>query len=150
MATNTHQPTNAAETVRSFRAALLIEGDVVLAEQIRVLLESHGLRLRRWKEGESIGSGVGGDDPMAIRSPETNETWVVSAGPSAEEFETLKGVRSDADPEVDSMQSLHRLEWSYIQRVLSDCGGNISAAARKLGIHRRSLQRKLAKVPPQR
>ena len=81
MATNTHQPTNAAETVRSFRAALLIEGDVVLAEQIRVLLESHGLRLRRWKEGESIGSGVGGDDPMAIRSPETNETWVVSAGP---------------------------------------------------------------------
>ena len=150
MATNTHQPTNAAETVRSFRAALLIEGDVVLAEQIRVLLESHGLRLRRWKEGESIGSGVGGDDPTAIRSLEAKVTWVVSAGPSADEFETLKGVRSDPDPEVDSIQSLHRLEWSYIQRVLSDCGGNISAAARKLGIHRRSLQRKLAKVPPQR
>ena len=150
MATNTHQPTNAAETVRSFRAALLIEGDPVLAEQIRVLLESHGLRLRRWKEGESIGSGVGGDDPLADRSLEAKETWVVSAGPSADEVETLKGVRSDADPEVDSIQSLHRLEWSYIQRVLSDCGGNISAAARKLGIHRRSLQRKLAKVPPQR
>jgi two-component system response regulator RegA len=121
-----------------------------LAEQIRVLLESHGLRFRRWKDGESIGSGVGGDDPLAIRSLETNETWVVSAGPSADEVETLKGGRSDADPEVDSIQSLHRLEWSYIQRVLSDCGGNISAAARKLGIHRRSLQRKLAKVPPQR
>jgi len=150
MATNTHQPTNAAETVRSFRAALLIEGDPVLAEQIRVLLESHGLRLRRWKDGGSIGSGVGGDDPLAIRSLETNETWVVSAGSSADEVETLKEVRSDADPEVDSIQSLHRLEWSYIQRVLSDCGGNISAAARKLGIHRRSLQRKLAKVPPQR
>jgi DNA-binding NtrC family response regulator len=150
MATNTHQPTNGVEAVRSFRAALLIEGDLVLVEQIRVLLESHGLRLRRWKEGESIGSGVGGDDPMAIRSLETNETWVVSAGSSADEVETLKEVRSDADPEVDSIQSLHRLEWSYIQRVLSDCGGNISAAARKLGIHRRSLQRKLAKVPPQR
>jgi DNA-binding NtrC family response regulator len=150
MATNPHQPTNAAETVRSLRTALLIEGDPVLAEQIRVLLESHGLRLRRWKEGESIGSGVGGDDPMAIRSLETNETWVVSAGSSADEVETMKEVRSDADPEVDSIQSLHRLEWSYIQRVLSDCGGNISAAARKLGIHRRSLQRKLAKVPPQR
>jgi DNA-binding NtrC family response regulator len=150
MATNTHQPTNGVEAVRSFRAALLIEGDLVLVEQIRVLLESHGLRLRRWKEGESIGSGVGGDDPLAIRSLETNETWVVSAGSSADEVETLKEVRSDADPEVDSIQSLHRLEWSYIQRVLSDCGGNISAAARKLGIHRRSLQRKLAKVPPQR
>ena len=150
MATNTPQPTNAAETVRSSRATLLIEGDPVLAERIRVLLESHGLRLRRWKEGESIGSGVGGDDPTAIRSLETNETWVVSARPSADEVETLKKVRSDEDPEVDSIQSLHRLEWSYIQRVLSDCGGNISAAARKLGIHRRSLQRKLAKVPPQR
>jgi DNA-binding NtrC family response regulator len=150
MATNTPQPTNAAETVRSSQATLLIEGDPVLAERIRVLLESHGLRLRRWKEGESTGTGVGWDDPMAIRCLETNETWVVSAGSSADEVETLKEVRSDEDPEVDSIQSLYRLEWSYIQRVLSDCGGNISAAARKLGIHRRSLQRKLAKVPPQR
>jgi two-component system response regulator RegA len=32
--------------------------------------------------------------------------------------------------------------------VLSDCGGNISVAARRLGIHRRSLQRKLSKYPP--
>ncbi|HEB50725.1 MAG TPA: two-component system response regulator, partial [Desulfobulbus sp.] len=33
-------------------------------------------------------------------------------------------------------------------RVLHDCGGNISAAARKLGLHRRTLQRKLNKFPP--
>ena len=33
-------------------------------------------------------------------------------------------------------------------RVLSDAGGNISEAARRLGIHRRSLQRKLQKYPP--
>jgi two-component system response regulator RegA len=44
--------------------------------------------------------------------------------------------------------SLARVEWDYIHRVLSDCGGNISQAARKLGIHRRSLQRKLQKLPP--
>ncbi|MEM6315166.1 MAG: helix-turn-helix domain-containing protein, partial [Planctomycetota bacterium] len=36
----------------------------------------------------------------------------------------------------------------YMHRILHDCGGNISQAARKLGIHRRSLQRKLAKYPP--
>jgi glucose-6-phosphate isomerase len=34
-----------------------------------------------------------------------------------------------------------------IDRVLSDCGGNVSQAARKLGLHRRSLQRKLGKRP---
>jgi two-component system response regulator RegA len=44
--------------------------------------------------------------------------------------------------------SLARVEWEHIQRVLFDCGGNISEAARRLGIHRRSLQRKLAKMPP--
>ena len=44
--------------------------------------------------------------------------------------------------------SLARAEWEHIHRVLADCGGNISEAARRLGIHRRSLQRKLQKRPP--
>lgn len=43
--------------------------------------------------------------------------------------------------------SVRRLEWEHIQKVLSECDGNISAAARKLGMHRRTLQRKLAKRP---
>jgi two-component system, response regulator RegA len=43
--------------------------------------------------------------------------------------------------------SLARAEWEHINRVLSDCGGNISQAARVLRIQRRSLQRKLAKYP---
>jgi len=43
--------------------------------------------------------------------------------------------------------SLARVEWEHIQRILVDCGGNVSQAARALGIHRRSLQRKLAKRP---
>ena len=44
--------------------------------------------------------------------------------------------------------SLARVEWEHIQRVLSDCSGNITQAAKLLGIHRRSLQRKLLKYPP--
>jgi two-component system response regulator RegA len=44
--------------------------------------------------------------------------------------------------------SLARAEWEHIQRVLRDCGGNISEASRRLRIHRRSLQRKLQKYPP--
>ena len=44
--------------------------------------------------------------------------------------------------------TLARMEWEHIQRVLSDCGGNISESARRLGIHRRSLQRKLQRLAP--
>lgn len=46
--------------------------------------------------------------------------------------------------------SLDRVEWEHINRVLVDCDNNVSEAARVLGIHRRSLQRKLAKYPPSR
>ncbi len=46
-----------------------------------------------------------------------------------------------------SSPSLDRMEWEYIQKTLQDCNGNISAAARVLGVHRRTLQRKLQKRP---
>ncbi len=41
--------------------------------------------------------------------------------------------------------SVRRVEWEHIQRVLKDCDGNVSAAARALRMHRRTLQRKLGK-----
>jgi two-component system response regulator RegA len=47
-----------------------------------------------------------------------------------------------------TVPSLARVEWEHIQRVLTDCSGNVSHAAKLLGIHRRSLQRKLLKYPP--
>jgi two-component system response regulator RegA len=43
--------------------------------------------------------------------------------------------------------ALRRLEWEHIQRTLLECGGNISETARRLGMHRRTLQRKLEKHP---
>lgn len=46
--------------------------------------------------------------------------------------------------------SLARVEWEHMNRVLTDCDGNISEAARQLGMHRRSLQRKLSKYPSAR
>jgi two-component system response regulator RegA len=52
------------------------------------------------------------------------------------------------DQEELTPPSLARVEWEHIQRVLADCDGNISEAARKLNIHRRSLQRKLFKYAP--
>jgi two-component system response regulator RegA len=53
------------------------------------------------------------------------------------------------DPTIDT-PSLARVEWEHINRVLADSGGNVSEAARRLGLHRRSLQRKLAKYPVRR
>ena len=43
--------------------------------------------------------------------------------------------------------SVARLEWEHIQKVLSECDGNVSETARRLNMHRRTLQRKLAKRP---
>jgi two-component system response regulator RegA len=57
-----------------------------------------------------------------------------------------RGVDS-AQAAIPAPQPLARVEWEHIQRVLADCDGNVSQAARLLGLHRRSLQRKLAKYP---
>jgi len=52
-----------------------------------------------------------------------------------------------AVPDEDRMTVQH-LEWEYIQRTLGEHGGNIAATARALKMHRRTLQRKLAKKRP--
>jgi two-component system response regulator RegA len=51
-------------------------------------------------------------------------------------------------PAMTDVPSLDRQEWEYLNRVLADCDGNISEAARRLKMHRRTLQRKLQKHPP--
>jgi two-component system, response regulator RegA len=53
-----------------------------------------------------------------------------------------------ADP-MDKPLAWNRVEWEHIQRVLHEHGGNIAATARALGMHRRTLQRKLHKRAPQ-
>jgi two-component system response regulator RegA len=50
--------------------------------------------------------------------------------------------------EVPANASLAQSERAHIDRVISECNGNISEAARRLGMHRRSLQRKLRKHVP--
>ncbi len=57
--------------------------------------------------------------------------------------------RGDPNVVVPSRpQSLAKHEREYIEYVLASTGGNISEAARRLGLHRQSLQRKLRKYPP--
>ena len=68
--------------------------------------------------------------------------------------EILKAFSCESDLELEDSPSeilppsLARVEWEHIQRVLKDCDDNISCAAKKLGIHRRTLQRKLYKYAP--
>ncbi len=69
----------------------------------------------------------------------------------ADADEILAALMRD-EPEANAQEfpapSLARAEWEHIQRVLADSGGNVSEAARRLGMHRRSLQLKLRKHPP--
>lgn len=72
----------------------------------------------------------------------------------ADADEILAAFRKSEEPErevadVDYQPvTLAEAEWEYIQQVLADCNGNISKAARLLGIERRTLQRKLKKMRP--
>ncbi|MBE2257888.1 MAG: response regulator transcription factor [Candidatus Accumulibacter sp.] len=56
-------------------------------------------------------------------------------------------IGDSATPVAASPLSVDRLEWEHIQRVLAEHQGNVSATARALKMHRRTLQRKLGKRP---
>ena len=68
--------------------------------------------------------------------------------------EILKALDAETSEAIADIReqppSLDRLEWEHIQRVLAANNGNISASARELQLHRRTLQRKLAKRPVRR
>ncbi|THF60865.1 response regulator transcription factor [Pseudothauera rhizosphaerae] len=60
----------------------------------------------------------------------------------------LQAAELVVEDEIDTRPlSVDRLEWEHIQRVLTEHGGNVSATARALDMHRRTLQRKLARPP---
>jgi len=65
---------------------------------------------------------------------------------------SFEGDRASPAPAPTAIQpmSLDRVEWEHINRVLAECSGNVSEAARALGLHRRTLQRKLRKYPVNR
>jgi two-component system response regulator RegA len=95
-----------------------------------------------------------GSIPTAISAMKRGADHYLSKPADADQilaaYDSLRMAPEEA-PDVPAMvPSLARVEWEHMQRVISDCGGNLSQAARLLGIHRRSLQRKLAKYPPAR
>ncbi|MFT2111090.1 response regulator transcription factor [Marinomonas sp. 2405UD68-3] len=62
-------------------------------------------------------------------------------------FAALTGNKTSEVEIASKPLSVDRVEWEHIQRVMAEQDGNISATARALGMHRRTLQRKLQKHP---
>jgi len=93
-----------------------------------------------------------GSIPTAISAMKKGADHYLSKPADADQilaaYDALQSVPSQAPEAPETVPTLARVEWEHMQRVITDCGGNISQAARLLGIHRRSLQRKLAKHPP--
>lgn len=133
-------------TARTFspQAAVLdlrMPGDGL--ECLRRLVDEHpGIRALMLTGYGSIATAIEGVRAGAIdyltKPADAEQILAVLLGSSSHSVET----------ETYQAPSLDRLEWEHIQRVLHDCGGNISRAAEALGLHRRSLQRKLQKYPP--
>lgn len=61
--------------------------------------------------------------------------------------DTVVPATAPVAPVAETRPTPERLEWEYLQKVLQEHDGNISATARSLGMHRRTLQRKLTKRP---
>jgi len=61
------------------------------------------------------------------------------------DHETPSEVASSNSQSACRLPTLAQIEWDYIRRVLALCEGNVSRTARLLGLHRRSLQRKITK-----
>ena len=88
-------------------------------------------------EGDSTNTAT----PMADRHSQRQSGWrsLVAGLPAA---------RSSARAATTLWPSLECIQWEYIHAVLEACDGNISEAARQLGMHRQSLQRMLRRLPP--
>ncbi|MFA7290684.1 MAG: response regulator transcription factor [Rhodocyclaceae bacterium] len=85
----------------------------------------------------------------AIEAIKLGATHYLSKPVDADEVvAALNKVEGDSSLNIsDSPLSVDRLEWEHIQRVLGENDGNVSATARALKMHRRTLQRKLNKRP---
>lgn len=85
----------------------------------------------------------------AVEAIKLGATHYLTKPTDADEImKALEFEEGDSSADVrEKPLSLDRLEWEHIQKVMADCDGNISAAARQLGMHRRTLQRKLNKKP---
>ena len=112
--------------VRELRAA--VDHGVVLATGPKITLRDLPQALRQWEPG------MGGGVARSIRNAETDPLPLPAA------FQAAKVVPA-------GHLNVHQAEELLIRRALEESGGNITEAAKKLGISRRTLHRKLKTMP---
>ena len=90
-----------------------------------------------------------GSIATAVRAVRLGALDYLAKPADADDVMRAFGYADELPPTSDagSSASLARVEWEHIQRVLVECDGNVTQAARRLGLHRRSLQRKLGRPP---
>ena len=85
----------------------------------------------------------------AVEAIKLGATHYLAKPVDADEIVAAFGKQTgDANMElISNPLTIDRLEWEHLQRVLAENDGNVSATARSLNMHRRTLQRKLGKNP---
>ena len=84
----------------------------------------------------------------AVEAIKLGATQYLAKPANADEIVAAFGHTADSGVPIKSQPTqIENLEWEHIQRILHEHGDNISATARALNMHRRTLQRKLAKPP---
>jgi two-component system response regulator RegA len=84
----------------------------------------------------------------AVEAIKLGATQYLSKPANADEIVAAFGHSANSDVAIDALPvTVDKLEWEHINRVLHEQQGNISSTARVLNMHRRTLQRKLAKRP---
>ena len=93
-----------------------------------------------------------GSIPTTVEAMKLEATnYITKPAPLEKILEAFEGADTEESLEEGGFSespSLAQVEWEHIQRVLHDYGGNITKAAKSLGVHRRSLQRKLGRMAP--
>jgi len=112
---------------------LLLTGYASIATAVEAIKRGAHDYLAKPVDADAVVRALEEGDPDDEAADEAGE------GPASRQHERMRP--PDAPP------PLKRLEWEHIQRILAESDGNISEAARRLGLHRRTLQRKLAKRP---
>ena len=147
----------AVETVDSLSAASQVDANLFRYAVVDLRLrQDSGLdviqMLREKNEDMRIVVLTGyGSIATAVQATKLGAWQYLTKPVDVDEIErALRTSESDSEevPIPPEFQSLYRHEREYIEFVLAECGGNISQAARRLGLHRQSLQRKLRKYTP--